>query len=41
MIGKLQLATERSREEDSEGIIQLRILRVQVGKLMVKRSLGL
>ena len=33
MIGRLQLATERSREEDNEGIIQLRILRVQVRKV--------
>ena len=39
MIGKLQLATERSRDEDNEGIIQLRILRVQVRK--VQSSLGL
>jgi hypothetical protein len=30
LIGRLQLSTERSREEDNEGIVQLRILRVQV-----------
>ena len=30
LIGKLQLSTERSKEEDNEGIVQLRILRVQV-----------
>ena len=30
LIGRLQLSTDRSKEEDSEGIIQLRILRVQV-----------
>ncbi|CAB3371842.1 Hypothetical predicted protein [Cloeon dipterum] len=29
LIGRLQLSTERSREEDNEGIVQLRILRVQ------------
>lgn len=29
MIGRLQLSTERTREEDNEGIIQLRILRTQ------------
>lgn len=30
LIGRLQLSTERSKEEDNEGIIQLRIFRVQV-----------
>jgi len=30
LIGRLQLSTERSKEEDNEGIVQLRILRVQV-----------
>lgn len=29
LIGRLQLSTERSKEEDNEGIIQLRIFRVQ------------
>jgi len=29
LIGRLQLSTERSREEDNEGIAQLRVLRVQ------------
>lgn len=31
LIGRLQLSTERSKEEDNDGIVQLRILRVQVG----------
>lgn len=30
MIGRLQLTTERMREEENEGIVQLRILRTQV-----------
>ncbi len=30
LVGRLQLSTERSKEEDNEGIVQLRILRVQV-----------
>ena len=30
LIGKLQLSTEKAKEEDNEGIVQLRILRVQV-----------
>lgn len=30
LIGRLQLSTERSKEEDNESIVQLRILRVQV-----------
>ena len=30
LIGRLQLSTEKSKEEDNEGIMQLRILRVQV-----------
>ena len=29
LIGRLQLSTEKAREEDNEGIIQLRILRTQ------------
>ncbi|XP_050439337.1 cullin-5-like isoform X3 [Adelges cooleyi] len=29
MIGRLQLSTERSKEEDSESIVQLRIFRIQ------------
>jgi len=29
MIGRLQLSSERNKEEDNEGIVQLRILRVQ------------
>ena len=29
LIGRLQLSTEKTREEDNEGIIQLRILRTQ------------
>jgi cullin-5 len=31
LIGRLQLTTERMREEENEGIVQLRILRTQVG----------
>lgn len=30
LIGRLQLSTEKTSEEDSEAIVQLRILRVQV-----------
>ena len=30
LIGRLQLTTEKTREEDNEGIVQLRILRTQV-----------
>ena len=33
LIGRLQLSTEKSKEEDNEGIMQLRILRVQVGSI--------
>ena len=33
LIGRLQLSTEKSKEEDNEGIMQLRILRVQVYNL--------
>ena len=29
MIGRLQLSTEKSREEENQGILQLRILRTQ------------
>lgn len=29
LIGRLQLSTERSKEEENESIVQLRILRVQ------------
>lgn len=32
LVGRLQLSTERSKEEDNECIVQLRILRVQVSK---------
>jgi len=32
LIGRLQLTTERMREEENEGIVQLRILRTQVQK---------
>jgi len=35
LIGRLQLSTERSKEEDNDGIVQLRILRVQVRVLML------
>lgn len=30
LIGRLQLSSDRAKEEDNEGILQLRILRVQV-----------
>ncbi|NXC19075.1 CUL5 protein, partial [Corythaeola cristata] len=33
LIGRLQLTTERMREEENEGIVQLRILRTQANKL--------
>lgn len=36
LIGRLQLSTERSKEEDNEGIVQLRILRTQVHDLVIK-----
>ena len=36
MIGRLQLSTEKSKEEDNEGIMQLRILRVQVRSMSVQ-----
>ena len=29
LIGRLQLSTEKTREEENEGILQLRILRTQ------------
>ena len=29
LIGRLQLSTEKAREEENEGIVQLRIFRVQ------------
>ena len=40
LIGRLQLSTERSREEDNDGIIQLRILRTQeaIVKIMKMRK---
>ena len=34
LIGRLQLATEKSREEDNEGITQLRIYRTQVDAVL-------
>ena len=39
LIGRLQLSTERSKEEDNEGIVQLRILRVQVRRSDMSRGL--
>ncbi|XP_054752863.1 cullin-5-like [Lytechinus pictus] len=40
LIGRLQLSTERSTEEDKEGIVQLRILRTQeaIVKIMKMRK---
>ena len=34
LVGRLQLSTERSKEEDNQSIVQLRILRVQVSRLL-------
>lgn len=39
LIGRLQLTTERMREEENEGIVQLRILRTQVGS-RVSQAVG-
>lgn len=36
MIGRLQLTTERMREEENEGIVQLRILRTQVCNVKIE-----
>lgn len=40
MIGRLQLSTEKSKEEDNESIIQLRVLRTQeaIVKIMKTRQ---
>ncbi|KAK6185168.1 hypothetical protein SNE40_007460 [Patella caerulea] len=40
LVGRLQLSTEKSKEEDNEGIMQLRVLRVQeaVVKIMKMRK---
>jgi len=40
LVGRLQLSTERSKEEDNESIVQLRILRVQeaIVKIMKMRK---
>ena len=40
MIGRLQLATEKCRDEDNESIVQLRILRTQeaIVKIMKMRK---
>lgn len=35
LVGRLQLSTEKTKEEDNEGIMQLRILRVQVRLLQL------
>jgi len=37
LIGRLQLSTERSREEDNQSIVQLRILRVQVSYKLINK----
>lgn len=37
LIGRLQLSTEKAKQEENDGIVALRILRIQV--LNVKRSL--
>ena len=31
LIGRLQLTTEKAKEEDNDSIVALRVLRVQVG----------
>lgn len=33
LIGRLQLTTEKTRDEDNEGIVQLRILRTQASSI--------
>ena len=40
MIGRLQLSTEKMREEENEGIVQLRVLRTQeaIVKIMKMRK---
>lgn len=38
LVGRLQLSTERSKEEDNECIVQLRILRVQVSVYLKKKN---
>ncbi|KAM7398855.1 hypothetical protein PAMP_018164 [Pampus punctatissimus] len=40
LIGRLQLTTERMREEENEGIVQLRILRTQVRKYEFNQKFG-
>lgn len=40
LIGRLQLTTERMREEENEGIVQLRILRTQVWRGASSRLAG-
>lgn len=40
LIGRLQLSTERSKEEDNEGIMQLRIFRVQASDNFAHFLLG-
>lgn len=37
MIGRLQLTTERMREEENEGIVQLRILRTQEAIIQIMK----
>lgn len=39
MIGRLQLSTEKSKEEENEGIVQLRILRTQVYQLFILKKI--
>ena len=40
LIGRLQLSTEKAREEENEGIVQLRVLRTQeaIVKIMKMRK---
>jgi len=37
LIGRLQLTTERMREEENEGIVQLRILRTQEAIIQIMK----
>jgi hypothetical protein len=43
LIGRLQLSTEKTKQEENEGIVALRILRIQVNGLflLISSSLSL
>lgn len=40
LIGRLQLTTEKTKEEDNESIIALRVLRTQVWPVVQKAIVG-